>query len=120
MQGVDNNNNNNNNNNIIIMKVNKAVTVSGTDDAMMQMYSSDPKVNMWKNMKRDQSGKRNADEIELEFWPGFSTKIIVFHLDKIHKVFLSQAMQKFSLLNVKPYYSVEEIRFWSVCLWMLS
>lgn len=63
MQGVDNNNNNNNNNNIIIiMKVNKAVTVSGTDDAMMQMYSSDPKVNV-KNVKRDQSGKREADEI---------------------------------------------------------
>lgn len=44
------------------MKVNKAVTVSGTDDAMMQMYSSDPKVNV-RNVKRDQSGKREADEI---------------------------------------------------------
>lgn len=44
------------------------MTVSGTDDAMMQMYSLDPKVKCeCENVKRDQSGKREADEIELEF-----------------------------------------------------
>lgn len=38
-----------------------------------------------------------ADEIELEFWPSFSTKIIAFNLDKIPKVFHSQTMQNFNI-----------------------
>lgn len=80
----------------------------------MQKYSSDPKVQY---EKRPRGLQGEAGEIELEFWPSFSTKIIAFHLDKIPKVF---QRYRNSTLNVKSYYSMEELGFWSVCLWMLS